>query len=307
MIHSARTPAAGFGPRHEDGPKRQSTGWRSISPGAGLASVYPRENRRAWNQPGKGTGGTMEQDRNGGQLRLQLFGAWRLLRGPMPIRTGRRQQRLIAALAILGACNRSYLAGLLWPTSTEGQAQASLRVGIHLASTQVPDLLVCEGATLYLSAEVDVDLHRIRRIVTAADRGELDGLAATYLADLQAGELLPGWYEDFVVEEQDRLQAARLRCYRSIASESLVHGLIPVAIQAARAALAIDPCDDFSAAQLIRAELLQGNQAGALRIYHDHAAILRRDLDIGPPLELAALVADLLHGAPNPPPGPGRG
>lgn len=232
----------------------------------------------------------MGQENAAGQDRLQLLGAWRLLRGGASICPGMRQQRLIAAVAIVGPCTRSYLAGLLWPDATENHAKSSLRVGIHLASTQIPGLLVCDGGVLSLSETVAVDLHHVRDLLELAGRAHLDGMAASYVAELQTADLLPGWYDDFIVDEQNRLRSGRLHCFKRIAHDSLMHGQNDVAILASRAALAIEPYDDFSIAHLIRAETRQGNHTGAARIYDEYAATLRDNLGIPPPPAITALV-----------------
>lgn len=244
--------------------------------------------------PMRESGVRMEQERSSDRMRLQLFGLWRLSVGAIPIHMGLRQQRLVAALAIRGPCRRRHLAGLLWPDAPECRAASNLRVGIHIATRQVQGLLVREDCDISLSEAVDVDLHRIRRLLAAtAGTEELGSRATACLVELQTGDLLPGWYDDFVLSEQDRLLVDRLHCFRRIARESLEHGRAAVAIRAARAALALDPYDGFSVAQLIRAELMQCNRSSAVRIYHDHADVLDRDLGITPAPEITALIADL--------------
>lgn len=129
--------------------------------------------------------------------------------------------------------------------------------------------------------------------MAAVGTEEIGGRAAAYLVDLQTGDLLPGWYDSFILSEQDLLQVHRLHCYRRIAREALDHGRVAIALQAARAALALDPYDGCSVSQLIRAELMQSNRSSAVRIYDDHVAVLERDLGITPAPETTALVADL--------------
>lgn len=235
-----------------------------------------------------------------GQIDLQLFGTWNLEQGEKSIRPGLRQQRLIAALAILGPCPRNYLAGKLWPESTQAQAQSSLRVGIHLTLGHVPGLLCSDGCILSLSQTVDIDLHRVREVLEIADQGHWGGSVSALLGQLPTRDLLPGWYDDFVLEEQERLRHARLHRLRRIAHESLAGRDHEDASMAARAALSIEPYDDESIGYLIRAKMRRGDLAAAIRVYREYCETLRIDLGIAPSARLSALVSNAgnpgLHG-----------
>ena len=97
----------------------------------------------------------------------------------------------------------------------------SLRVSMHLVSRQVPGLLVNGGAELSLSDLVDVDLHRVRAQIRELSQLGLNGNAASSLNLLRDAELLPGWYDDWVLFEQSRLRQDRLHAFHIIARESL--------------------------------------------------------------------------------------
>ncbi|MFP5312623.1 MAG: SARP family transcriptional regulator, partial [Actinomycetes bacterium] len=58
---------------------------------------------------------------------LGLLGAWRLQRGNKTFPVATREQRLLACVGLLGRRHQSYLAGLLWPGSSEMQAAGNLR------------------------------------------------------------------------------------------------------------------------------------------------------------------------------------
>ena len=180
-----------------------------------------------------------------------------------------RQQRLITALAIHGPRPRSYLVGLLWPESRESRAMESLRVSMHLVSRQVPGLLVNGGAELSLSDLVDVDLHRVRSCVRELSQTGLNGNAASSLNLLRDAELLPGWYDDWVLFEQSRLRQDRLHAFHIIARESLARCDFEVALEASEAALELEPLYESAVGLLIRAQRHQGNNAAALRAFEN--------------------------------------
>ncbi len=143
-----------------------------------------------------------------GELKLDLLGSWRLRRDGVVVHVATRQQRLIAALAIKGPRLRSYLVGLLWPEYPDSKALESLRVSVHLTSRQVPGLIVNEGRLLSLSDQVEVDLDRVREHARVLGQAGIEAGTASLLDELRDAQLLPGWYEDWVVFEQSRLQPA---------------------------------------------------------------------------------------------------
>ena len=57
------------------------------------------------------------------RFRLSLLGTWRLSRYGVEARVSANRQRLIALLALTGPQNRAFVAGALWPDSSESQAQ----------------------------------------------------------------------------------------------------------------------------------------------------------------------------------------
>ncbi len=194
---------------------------------------------------------------------LNLLGGWRLSRDGQPVRVGIRQQRLIGALALLGPRPRSAVAGLLWPDSSEPQATASLRVALWHVSHEHPGLLAVAENPLALSSAVAVDVDSLQQsIVAVPDHVPVRAL----LEQLRTAELLPGWYEDWVIDEQERMRHLRL-----IALDALARGLLdagdPAAQEAALIALTLEPLRTTSNVLLIRAQLAAGNYNAAVRAF----------------------------------------
>lgn len=228
-----------------------------------------------------------------GDFRLSLFQSWQLLWGDSVVHVAARQQRLITALAINGPRTRSYLVGLLWPDHSEPRAMESLRVSLHLLSRQVPGLLINGGAVISLSELVDVDLHRVRSQIQRLRQAELNGNVALCLHELRHAELLPGWYEDWVIFEQTRLRQDRLHALLVIAREALARSDCEIAVEAAEAALELEPLYERAVGLLIRAERLQGNNASALRAFEKYQVQLKADIGIAPSEAIRGLVADV--------------
>ena len=226
-------------------------------------------------------------------FQLSLLQSWKLRRDSCILHVAARQQRLITALAIHGPRPRSYLVGLLWPESRESKAMESLRVSLHLISRQVPGLLVNGGAELSLSDLVDVDLHQVRSCIRELNQSGSNGDAASYLNLLREAELLPGWYDDWVLFEQSRLRQDRLHAFHIIGRQSLARGDFEVALEAAEAALELEPLHESAVGLLIQAQRRQGNNAAALRAFEKYQVKLKEDMGLAPSGAIQRLVSEI--------------
>ena len=226
-------------------------------------------------------------------FQLSLLQSWQLRRGTDVVHLAARQQRLITALAINGPRLRGFLVGLLWPECRESRALESLRVSMHLISRQVPGLLVNGGAVLSLSDVVDVDLHRVRAQIRELSRVGLNGNVASCLHELRDAELLPGWYDDWVLFEQSRLRQDRLHAFHIIARESLARRDYEAALEAAEAALELEPLYESAVALLIQAERQRGNKAAVLRAFEKYQLNLKEDMGLLPSEAIRRLIADV--------------
>lgn len=224
-----------------------------------------------------------------GLYELDLLRSWRLRRDASDIYVANRQQRLIAALAIRGPAMRSGLAGLLWPDNTDSRALESLRVSVHLISRQMPGLILTKGASLSLNGNVDVDLYRVRTRARFL-AGDCSNVTISMFAELRDADLLPGWYEDWVLYEQDRLRQERLRAFTAISGQLLAQGDFEVAGAAAAAALEIEPLYETAARLLFTAELQHGNPATAVRCYERYRTRLEKDMGLEPSESFKGLV-----------------
>ena len=224
-----------------------------------------------------------------GRLELDLLRFWQLRRDGEVVHLAVRQQRLIAALAVRGPRLRNYVAGLLWPDCPEPRAMESLRVSVHMVTRQVPGVLAKNGSMLALDPAVQVDLYRLRSLLQETCAGIAP--AATALLYLRDAELLPGWYEDWVLFEQGRLQQERRRALTVLARTLLSAGDCERAAEAAAAALDVEPLYENAVRALVTAELGMGNPGSALNAYEKYAEALYRDMRVLPSEALRSLIA----------------
>ena len=228
-----------------------------------------------------------------------MLGCWQLRRNEHTVEVGARQKRLISVLALLGARSRHVVAGLLWPESTEVQAAGNLRASLFRITHDLP-ALVRAADPLQLEPTVIIDLHAVRHLIediTASADGRAPQLtvAANAAEVLRSADLLPGWYEDWVLREQDRLQQQRIEALETLARHHLQHSDLGPAIGAARAATAIDPLRESAQLILVRGHLAADNHASALRAYREFRHSLGTELGVEPSPRFAELLGkDLL-------------
>ncbi|PUB26881.1 DNA-binding SARP family transcriptional activator [Promicromonospora sp. AC04] len=225
-------------------------------------------------------------------IRLRLLGWWSLTRDGHYIELGGREQRLTALLALRGPRPRVQLAGTLWPNTTEDRALASLRAAVLRTRRTAPGLLIVQRTIIGISPKATVDVHELdrnlRRVTDVGDR--VGHLRRATLTVLECEELLPGWYDDWVLYERERLHQRRLRALEALASRALVCGEFAIALDVARAATEIEPLAETMRAVNIRARLDLGDRAGAIHEYDEYRRLLAHELGILPSAELFALV-----------------
>lgn len=221
-------------------------------------------------------------------IRLRLLGGWDLVVDGVSQPMGSRQQRLIAALAIHGRRARSLLGGLLWPDGTEAHAMGSLRAAIFATSRRVPGLIVVRGHDLCLGEDVDVDLHRLRSALSAdpEDAADPEG----WFASSSNADLLPGWYDEWVVGEQERLLARYLDVAEGLAGRALAGAEPFRALHLAQTVRDRDPLRESAARILVRAHMAMGNYATALRTYEQFAAFVADELGTQPSPQMLELI-----------------
>src|SRR6185312_13306017 len=109
-----------------------------------------------------------------------------------------------------GGRPRRYIAGLLWPESTENHAAGNLRAAVWKIDRLAPGLLIHDRMHLRLSDGVGVDVAAMSDAARHLLTGDLDNVdGSSLLFTLLREELLPGWYDDWLILERTRLQELR--------------------------------------------------------------------------------------------------
>lgn len=240
--------------------------------------------------------GSLEPERH--RYRITLLGQFALHIDGRPVELPSTTGRLAAVVALGGDHGRSRLAGMLWPDTTEDRARASLRSALWQAGQIAPGLLRANGS-VQLDLEVEVDVHALGLAAHQLMSGNCVDPTDLALRKYCERELLPDWDDEWLVPERERLQQVQLHVLEAIACACVERGLFGLAIDAALAALKIDPLRESAHRTVIRAHLAEGNYAAALRAYRECVRVLDDEFGIEPSHETTALVSERKIPAPR--------
>lgn len=243
-------------------------------------------------------------------LQIDLLGGFHLRYANETITTVTvpRLQSLLAYLVLHREAPqfRQHLAFLFWPDSTEAQARTNLRRALYDLRLALPD------AEQYLaihtqwiqwrpSAAFILDLDEFEALLAQAEQlvqGKQPEQATAQLERaiaLYHGPFLLGGYDDWVLVQREEVAQ-----HFGQALEHLIQLLesgrdYPTAIHYAQRLLRHDPLAETTYQRLMRLHALNGDRAGALRVYHECAGMLSRELGVEPSAETRAAYAQLFR------------
>jgi DNA-binding SARP family transcriptional activator len=231
----------------------------------------------------------------GRPLRLTLLGGFTLLRANEEIVLPMSAQRLVALLALRERpLSRTYLAGVLWPDYSAERSLADLRTALWRANHSRASVVATMGMRLSLRAEVQVDVRALtalgRTSVGPADTSVIAELAGMSWFDLSL-DLLPDWYDDWLVDDREGVRQLRLHLLEGLTDELSLRGRHAEAIQAALAAVRLEPLRETAHATLIRAHLAEGNRSEAQRQFNRCRDVLAAELAIEPSESIRQLIS----------------
>jgi DNA-binding SARP family transcriptional activator len=204
-------------------------------------------------------------------------------------------QRLIAHLSLCGRPARASVAGQLWPDVPEGQAYGSLRSALWRVQKVVPGLVEVSGGALGLARGVRVDVREFRALAQRVldPNAVLDDVMAPELG--LRGELLPGWYEEWVLLERERLRQLRLHTLEAMADRLARAGRYGEAVQAAYVAVGMEPLRESAHRAVVRVHLAEGNIVEAIRAHRAYCELLLHELGVGPTPLMEELMRGVQH------------
>ena len=238
-------------------------------------------------------------------LQIRLLGQFDVrLDGKRVMIPTRIAQSLLAYLALTAGTphRREKLAGTFWPDTTDENARKNLRQelwrirkAISSGQSAEGDYLLADDLTLKFNREAAYWLD-----VAQMERPDLDLQALLANLSLYQGELLPGFYDEWITLERERINAifdARM--------EALLEGLITaerwIAVQEwGERWLSLSGVREPAYRALMLASAVRGDMAKVASLYQRCTDELQESLGVEPSPETRALYDDLLKRAKIP-------
>jgi DNA-binding SARP family transcriptional activator len=208
-------------------------------------------------------------------------------------RVPQASQRLLAFLALHPRpLRRAFVAGNLWADVPDERAAANLRASIWRLPAPNEALVSCNGNHIGLHTSVEVDYHGLLTDARDALDGNRPQDGARRL--LVLGDLLPGWDDDWITAERERLRQLRLHALEAWSDALLDEGGAAQAIDISLTAVATEPLRESAQRALVRAHIAEGNVGEALRTYERFVRLLWERCELRPSRLMQDLIEPLL-------------
>jgi DNA-binding SARP family transcriptional activator len=228
---------------------------------------------------------------------LQLIGGFGLQVDSESVTVSESSQRLLAFLALVGRSERRVIASHLWPDKGEGRAGANLRSALWRLTTldgdaQSIEFIRGDHSTLQLAECVAVDTHATEKLGWSLTRGsQVDSHQIGGFHVL--GDLLPGWYDEWVLFERERLGQLQLHFLETIARQLLCAGSTTEALDTALRLVALDPFREGSQRVLLTIYCREGSLGRAQRQLDRYRALLLEEFGCEPKLSLGRILREI--------------
>ncbi len=221
-----------------------------------------------------------------------------LLDGPsVTLRTGRRlavpdgSKRLLVFVALHGGrVERRHAAGTLWPLGGDERAAGNLRSALWRLNRADIDVLVADRGALMVRPEVLVDVRVLGQWASRLITGRATAADLAVPEGMETLELLPGWYDDWVLLERERMRQRVLHALEALSRQLRLAGRFAEAVEVALMAVNAEPLRESAQRELLESHLAEGNWVEGRRTYQSYCDRLWRELGVRPSGALGGLL-----------------
>jgi DNA-binding SARP family transcriptional activator len=229
-------------------------------------------------------------------LKIYLLGQFKLLDGEVQLELPSRPAQSLLAYLVLNAGltqRREKLAGMLWPEATEANARSYLRQALWRirkalgseSSTWEQYLQISDISVAFNDqADYWLDVNALLAVGEATAPEEMAAAVALY-----KGELLPGFYEEWVLLERDRLQAAYHQRMKLLLDSLLAQGAWQKALKWAEQWIRLGHSPEAAYQALMRAYAALGDQGMVNGTFQRCVEAMERELGLEPSPETERL------------------
>lgn len=226
----------------------------------------------------------------GRAYRLRLFGGFELRHGSQVLNIPLSLQRLLGFLALHDRpLPRCFVAETLWPETGSSQAHANLRTLLWRLHPKHRYVVEVTPVELALGSAVLVDARAIHEAARDYRRSGTVPAPETLL-DIH-GELLPGYWDCWLVFERERLRHEAVELLEAAGNACLARGESHLATMLGLSAVECDPLRESANLLVVQSRLAASDTAGAVRHALRYAQTIKDELDLPPPPQFADLLA----------------
>jgi len=152
-------------------------------------------------------------------------------------------------------------------------------------------------------AEIRLDVTDFQEALTKAKAANDDKARIEHLRQAvnpYRGELLPGYYEDWVLARREELHQTYLTALHQLAKLLEDARQYEEAIEITNRLIRSEPLNESAYHLAMRLHALNNDRAGALQAYHTCVTVMRRELDMEPSAEVQTLYEQLVRSAESP-------
>lgn len=237
---------------------------------------------------------------------IELLGGLRLRQGERA-HSRFRSQKTGALLGYLALNlhrehSRDYLADLFWPEDLPEAARSSLRTALSALRRQLEPQETPEGCILSAGRlmvrlnpdQVRVDVIEYEALLREANRLEEGSPAQVErllrAVELYQGDLMAGYYEEWVLQERERLSQMHLMTLQRLVVGLEAQADLAQAIPFAQQAVRLDPFPEVNQQTLLRLLMRAGQLGSAQRHYAEMERFWKAELGSAPSEETRALL-----------------
>ncbi|MEO3891433.1 BTAD domain-containing putative transcriptional regulator [Nonomuraea sp. B5E05] len=228
----------------------------------------------------------------GADFVIRLLGDVRVSHGASWYEVPEGSKRLLAFVALhRGRMGRGHAAATLWPDAADSRAAGNLRSALWRLNQAIVELIEVDRHHLAFRPGVLVDIDLVTswagRMVTG--RPMPDDLLVLPTHGLLF-DLLPGWYDDWVLTERERVRLRVLHGMEAMTRHLVKAGRCAEAVEVALAAAGAEPLRESAQQSLLEAHLAEGNWVEGHRSLDTYRRLLARELGVEPHPRLAELL-----------------
>lgn len=234
--------------------------------------------------------------------RIQLFGGVVVSNSSVELKSFITQKNaaLLAYLAIYSSHphSREEVAGIFWPDSSTQTSRHSLRMALcslrklfQIHEVNQHNLIVTDQNTISInSLHLYVDVCEFDELLDNISKNNVSIASLNDALSIYRGDLMPGYYHDFLLLERRRLTERYLEHTICLIRLYEREGDIVHALEWTFRGLKIDPTNEDLCHLLIHLLLSSGKKTTAIRCYQEMEARFLKELGMAPPIHLKELL-----------------